>query len=92
MAERAVRLTTSSVKSALQSIIAPFMDEIKSSIKILETKHAATNTKIGSFRNEMQADVAPVEQKVTAHSERIDLIKDVEKLKIEVAEHPAAQI
>jgi hypothetical protein len=72
MAERAVKLTASSLKSVLQSVIAPDMNEIKSSIKVLETKHEATNTKIDSFRNEMRADIARVEQKIDANSAKLE--------------------
>ena len=97
MAEKAAKLTVNSVKSALQSVIAPDLNEIKASIKVLETRHEATNTKIDSLRNELRSDIARVEQKVDSNaarleqkisslSEKVDLIKDVEKLKIEVAE------
>lgn len=79
MAEKVAKVTLSTAQKALQSVIAPDINEIKGSIKVIDAKLDGTNTRIGELDKRLSGEIR-------ALSEKVDLVRDVEKLKIEVAE------
>jgi len=90
MAEKAARITLSTAQEALRSVIAPDIDEIKGSIKVLDAKLDGTNDRIEELDKRLSSGIGELDKRLTAEiralSEKVDLIRDVEKLKIEVTE------
>jgi polyhydroxyalkanoate synthesis regulator phasin len=101
MAEKVAKITLSTAQKALQSVIAPDISEIKGSIKVLDTKLDGTNSRIEELDKRLTVQMGEMDKRLTtqmgemdkrltteirALSEKVDLIRDVEKLKIEVAE------
>jgi len=79
MAEKLGKVTLSAAQKALQSVIAPDMNEIKTSIKVIDAKLDGTNTRIDEMDKRLTSEIRGL-------SEKVDLVRDVERLKIEVAE------
>jgi len=90
MAEKVAKITLSTAQKALQSVIAPDINEIKGSIKVLDTKLDGTNNRIEELDKRLSAGIGELDKRLSAEiralSEKVDLVRDVEKLKIEVAE------
>lgn len=90
MAEKVAKITLSTAQKALQSVIAPDISEIKGSIKVLDTKLDGTNTRINDLDKRLSAKIEELDKRLSAEfralSEKVDLIRDVERLKVEVAE------
>ena len=90
MAEKVAKITLSTAQKALQSVIAPDISEIKGSIKVLDSKLDGTNSRIEELDKRLTVQMGEMDKRLTteirALSEKVDLIRDVEKLKIEVAE------
>ena len=63
----------------LEIFLLPQLNEIKGEIKALDTK-------IDSFRNELKADIARVEQRVISLEQTLNITKEMEQLKHEVAD------
>ncbi|MGA2665213.1 MAG: hypothetical protein ABSF83_09740 [Nitrososphaerales archaeon] len=112
MAEKVAKITLSTAQKALQSVIAPDLNEIKGSIKVLDAKLDGTNSRIGELDKRLSTGIGEMDRRLTsgmgemdrrlstgigemdkrlsvdirALSEKVDLVRDVERLKIEVAE------
>jgi len=74
VAEKAAKVTISTVKSALQSVIAPEMNEIKSSLKVLDTRVTEMDRmldgKIDSLRSELGAEIKAVDSKAESQTDK----------------------
>lgn len=123
MAERAAKVTLGTAQKALQSVIAPDLNEIKGALKVLDTKIDGTNSRIGELDKRLGTKVDELDKRlgtkvdepdkrltskvdeldkrvsskideldkrltgeVRALSEKVDIVRDVERLKVEVAE------
>ena len=54
--------------------------------KRMNIRFDAVNSQIESLRNEMRSEIGAVGKEVRGLSDKVDLVKDMERLKIEVAE------
>ena len=90
MAEKVAKITLNTAQKALQSVIAPDINEIKGSIRVLDTKLDGTNTKIEELDKRLSGKIEDLDKRLSGEvrslSETVDLSRDVERLKIEVAE------
>ena len=87
--ERLLLPKLSTIEGELKSIntrIDSLGDKIESAEDKLNTRIDSVEDKIDSLRNELKADITRVDQKIDSLSEKMELARDVEKLKVEVAE------
>ena len=90
MAEKVAKITLSTAQKAPQSVIAPDINEIKGSIKVIDTKLDGTDSRIDDFGKRLSTKIEDLDKRISgeirALSEKVDSVRDVERLKIEVAE------
>ncbi len=71
---------------AVERILLPRLNSIDGELKTMNTRIDSVNTRIDEMDKRSGIQFGAIGNEIRALSEKIDLIKDVERLKIEVAE------
>ena len=64
VAEKAAKLTVTTVKKALQSVIDPDMNEIKTTLRVLDTRMSEMEKRMDSVKSELRSEIKAVDTKV----------------------------
>lgn len=74
------------VPSWIERLLLPKLSSIEGELKAVNSKIDTVGTRIDSLQNEFKTDGSRLDQKVDSLSEKMELSRDVERLKVEVAE------
>jgi len=90
MAEKVVTGSIGTLKKAVQLALGPDLDTIKKDLGELKGEVRVINVKIDEMDKRLTTRIDEMDRRLTtridALSEKVDMTKDVERLKIEVAE------
>lgn len=78
-------------------LLLPEIQEMKGDLKALNAKVNSTNERIDSLRNEMKSEISRLDGKIDALgerfetrinvlSEKVDVVREIERMKIEIQE------
>jgi hypothetical protein len=72
--------------SAVERILLPRLNSIDGELKSINTRIDSVNTRIDEMDKRNEVNLAAIRNEIRALSEKVDLTRDVERLKVEVAE------
>ena len=72
--------------SVVERILLPRLNSIDGELKSINTRMDSVNTRIDEMDKRNEVNLGAIRNEIRGLSEKVDLIRDVERLKVEVAE------